>query len=63
MLEGRRPIGRRRCRWEDKMDLGEIGWGDMNWINLVWDNSWVVERLAAFLAEISTTDLVNVTCA
>jgi hypothetical protein len=26
-LEGRRPLGRQRCRWEDgiKMDLGETG--------------------------------------
>jgi hypothetical protein len=28
--EGRRPLGRPRCRWEDniKMDLREIGFGD-----------------------------------
>jgi hypothetical protein len=28
-LEGRRPLGRPRCRWEDniKMDLQEVGWG------------------------------------
>jgi hypothetical protein len=27
--EGRRPLGRARCRWEDniKMDLHEMGWG------------------------------------
>jgi hypothetical protein len=27
--EGKRPLGRNRCRWEDniKMDLREIGWG------------------------------------
>jgi hypothetical protein len=27
--EGRRPIGRLRCLWEndDKMDLREVGWG------------------------------------
>jgi hypothetical protein len=27
--EGKRPLGRPRCRWEYgmKMDLGEIGWG------------------------------------
>jgi hypothetical protein len=33
--EGRRPLGRPRCRWEDdmKMDLGEIGFGDVDWIN------------------------------
>jgi hypothetical protein len=29
-LEGRRPLGRPRRRWEDniKMDLREIGFGD-----------------------------------
>jgi hypothetical protein len=34
--EGKRPLGRPRHRWVDniKMDLGEIGWGRMNWIDL-----------------------------
>jgi len=29
--EGRSPIGRPRPRWEDniKMDLQEVGWGDL----------------------------------
>jgi hypothetical protein len=37
--EGRRPLGRHRCRWEDniKMDLREIGFGDVEWIHLVQD--------------------------
>ena len=28
-LEGRRPLGKPRCRWEDniKMDLNEVGFG------------------------------------
>jgi hypothetical protein len=28
--EGRRPLGRPRCRWEDniKLDLEEVGWGN-----------------------------------
>jgi hypothetical protein len=36
--EGKRPLGRTR-RWEDsiKMDLREIGWGGMDWIDLVQD--------------------------
>jgi hypothetical protein len=36
--EGRRPLGRPRCRWEDniKMDLQEVGWG-MDWIELAQD--------------------------
>jgi hypothetical protein len=34
--EGKRPLGKRRCRWVDnmKMDLREIGWGDMDCIDL-----------------------------
>jgi hypothetical protein len=34
--EGKRLLGRPRCRWEDniKMDLTEIGIVGMNWIQL-----------------------------
>jgi hypothetical protein len=34
--EGRRPLGRPRRRWDDniKMDLREIGFGDVDWIHL-----------------------------
>jgi hypothetical protein len=30
--EGKRPLGRPRPRWEDiiKMDLGEVGWRDVD---------------------------------
>jgi hypothetical protein len=37
--EGKRPIGRPRNRSEDniKMDLREIGWGGMDWIDLAQD--------------------------
>jgi hypothetical protein len=37
--EGKRPLGRPRCRWVDniKMDLGEIGWDGMDWIKLAQD--------------------------
>jgi hypothetical protein len=37
--EGKRPLGRPRRRWEDgiRMDLGEIGLGDMDWIRLAQD--------------------------
>jgi hypothetical protein len=37
--EGRRPIGRPRRRWEDniKMDFREIGFGDVDWVNLAQD--------------------------
>jgi hypothetical protein len=33
---GKRPLGRPRRKWVDniKKDLGEIGWGGMDWIYL-----------------------------
>ena len=38
-LEGRRPLGIPRRRWEDniKMDLQELGCGGMDWIELARD--------------------------
>jgi hypothetical protein len=41
--EGKRPLGRPRLRWVDniRMDLGEVGWGDVAWIGLAKDrNRW-----------------------
>jgi hypothetical protein len=41
--EGKRPLGRPRLRWEEniRMNLRELGWGDMNWIDLTQDrNLW-----------------------
>jgi hypothetical protein len=41
--EGKRPIGRPRRRWEGniKIDLREIEWGVMDWIDLGQDtNQW-----------------------
>jgi hypothetical protein len=37
--EGKRPLGRPRRKWEDgiRMDLGEIGMGDVDWIRLAQD--------------------------
>ena len=37
--EGRRPLGRPRCRWVDdiKIDLQEVGCGYMDWIGLAQD--------------------------
>jgi hypothetical protein len=34
--EGRRQLGRQRRRWVDnnKIDVREIGWDDMDWIDL-----------------------------
>jgi len=35
-MMGKKPLGRPRLRWEDniKIDLQEVGWGDMDWIDL-----------------------------
>jgi hypothetical protein len=37
--EGRRPLGRPRRRWEDniKMDLQEVGWECVDWIDMAQD--------------------------
>jgi hypothetical protein len=37
--EGKRPLGRPRRRWVDniKMDLREVGWDGMDWIDLAQD--------------------------
>jgi hypothetical protein len=37
--EGKRPLGTPRRRWEDgiRMDLGETGWGSVDWIQLAQD--------------------------
>ena len=37
--EGKRPLGRPRRRWEDtnKMDLQEVGWRGMDWIDVAED--------------------------
>jgi hypothetical protein len=38
-LEGKRPLGRPRRRWENniKVDLREIGFGDVDWIHWAQD--------------------------
>jgi hypothetical protein len=38
-LEGKRPLGRPRRRWEDgiRMDLRDIGWEGVKWIHLTED--------------------------
>jgi hypothetical protein len=37
--EGRRSLGRPRRRWVDniRMDLADVGWGDVDWISLAQD--------------------------
>jgi hypothetical protein len=44
--EGKAPLGRSRHRWVDniKMDLREIGWGGMDWIDLAQDREqWMAQ--------------------
>jgi hypothetical protein len=41
--EGKRPLGRPRRRWVDniRIELGEVGWDDVDWIGLAQDrNRW-----------------------
>jgi hypothetical protein len=41
--QGKRPLGRTRRRWLDniRMDLGEVGWGNVDWIGLAKNrNRW-----------------------
>jgi hypothetical protein len=44
--EGRRPLGRPRRRWEVniKMDLQEVGWRGMDWIDMAQDRDrwWAI---------------------
>jgi hypothetical protein len=52
--EGKKPLGRPRRRRVDNigMDLGEVGWGDVDWIGLPKDrNRWraVVNSVLNFL--------------
>jgi hypothetical protein len=39
LLVGKRPLGSPRRRWMDKimMDLGVVGWVDVDWIGLAQD--------------------------
>jgi hypothetical protein len=41
--EGKRPLGRPRRMWVDniRMDLGEVGWGNVGWIGLAQDRNRV----------------------
>jgi hypothetical protein len=43
--EGKRPLGRPRCRWMDniKIDSGEVGWEGVDWIHLSQDrDKWKI---------------------
>jgi len=38
--EGKRPLGRAKLKWEDniKMDLDDVTWGCIDWINMAQDD-------------------------
>jgi hypothetical protein len=73
MPEGKRTLGRTRSRWVDviKMDLTEIGWGGMDWIDLAQNmdqwrvlhkmlgNSRVAAQLTASQEGLSSMELVT----
>jgi hypothetical protein len=50
-LEGKRPLGRSRRRWVDNinMDLGKVGWGDVDWIGLPQDSDQLRARMSALI--------------
>jgi hypothetical protein len=50
--EGKRPLRRPRCRWEDniKMDLQDVGFGGVDWIELAQNRE---RRLALVIAVMS----------
>jgi hypothetical protein len=43
--EGKRPLRRPRRRWlyNIRMDLVEVGWGDVDWIGLAQDREFGIE--------------------
>jgi hypothetical protein len=49
--EGKRLLGRPRCRWEDgiRMDLRETGFGGVNWIRLAQDRDWWQAAVSAVM--------------
>jgi hypothetical protein len=53
--DGKRPLRRARRRWLDniRMDLGEVGWGDVDWIGLTIVNSVVNLRVSENAGKLS----------
>jgi hypothetical protein len=58
--EGRRPLGRPRRRWVGniRIDVVEVGWGDVDWIGLVQDRGrWralVNPRVSSYAGKLSS---------
>jgi hypothetical protein len=53
--EGRRPLGRPRRRWEDniKMELQDVGWGGMDWIDMDQDRDrWLAVVSAVMILRV-----------
>jgi hypothetical protein len=50
-LEGKRPLKKSKCRWEDdiKMDFREIGWSGMEWIDLTQNRDYWRDLLKILL--------------
>jgi hypothetical protein len=50
--EGRRPLGRPRRRWLDniRMDIVEVGWGDVDWIGLAQDRDRRIAHVNSVLS-------------
>jgi hypothetical protein len=47
--EGKRPLAKPRCRWENniKMDVQNVVWGGVDWIDLAYDrDTWRVRVFA-----------------
>jgi hypothetical protein len=40
--EGSKPLGRRRCRWENNIKIGhrQIEWEGMDWSHVFQDSNW-----------------------
>jgi hypothetical protein len=57
MPEGKRPLGRPRRRWEDgiRMDLREIDWGSVDWIQMAQDR----DRWRAFVNTVMTRRVLS----
>jgi hypothetical protein len=60
--DGKRPPGRPRHIFEDniKMDIQEVGWGGMDWIDLAQDRSkWLALVNAVMKSCIKCTDFLD----
>jgi hypothetical protein len=60
--QGKRPLRRPRCRWEDgiKVDLRDISWGCVEWIQLAQygDSWWALANVVMNLRVLAPLSLV-----